>query len=281
VDPDPRPAQKLQNLAAYAIRSFIAAAIATGGICLKDPDGTRAALKGLHLLTPGTIISLLGDATVGCQTAAPPPPFISCATTEDPWKICIPGPEDLRRMKLLIGRECTKPIVDGWPATGNWLPRTTGFRWTGILGFFVAAADVAVHLVVPTTVSGSETSKGAKAIVGIVGLLQILFGFGITVVLLKPVSRGLNQLWFAAFVVLGTLLVGSAVAWAVLPAIASLFNTMVLLKAGLSASFVGAIAATYASGIAIIKYFLKKPILDAATDAVAEKAARWFVRYVP
>jgi hypothetical protein len=281
VDPDPRPAPKFQNLVALAIRSFIAAAIVAGGICLSDPEGTRDALNKLALLTPETIISLLGDATVGCQTFTPPP-FIPCTTTDTPGKICIPGPEDLRRMELLIGRECTKPIIDGWPATGNWLPRATGFRWTGIFGFFVAATDVAVHLVVPTTVS--ESSKGAKAIVGFVSLLQMLFGFGITVVILKPVSRGLNELWFAAFVVLGTLIVGSAVAWAVLPAITFLFNAMVSLKTGLSASFIGAIALTYASGIAIIKYFLEKPlhrILDEATDSAAEKAARWFIRYVP
>jgi hypothetical protein len=281
VDQNPRPAPKLQNLVTLAIRSFIASAIVAGGICLKYPEGTSDALKKLRMLTPETIISLLDDATVGCQTVTPPP-FIQC--TDNPGKLCIPGPEDLRRMKALISRECTKPIVDGWPATGNWLPRTTGYRWTGIFGFFVAATDVAVHLVVPTTVSGSETSKGAKAIVGFVGLLQIVFGLGITVAILKPVSRGLNELWFAALAVLGTLILGSAVAWAMLPAITFLFKTMVSLKTGLSASFVGAIAVTYASGIAIIKYFLDKPlhrISDAATDSAAEKVARWFIRYVP
>jgi hypothetical protein len=282
VDQDSRPASQLLNLVTLAIRSFIAAAIVTGGICLSDPTGTSDALGKLGLLTPGTIISLLGDATVGCQPAPTPPPFIPCATTDSPGKICVPGPEDLKRREALISRKCTTPIINGWPATGNWLSRITDSRWAGILGFFVAATDVAVHLLVPTTVT--ETSKGARAIVGFVGLLQMLFGLGIAVVILNPVSRGLDGVWFAALVVLGTLLAGSAVAWAVLPAITFLFNEMVSLKAGLSASFIGVIAATYASGIAIIKYFLKKPfhgMLDTATDSVADRAARWFIRYVP
>jgi hypothetical protein len=281
VDQNRRPASQLQNLVTLAIRSFIAAAIVTGSICWSDPEGTSDALKKLSLLTPGTIISLLGDATVGCQPAIPER-FVPCTTIDITGPVCAAGPPDPKRGELLISRKCTTPIIDGWPATGNWLPRVTDSRWTGILGFFVAATDVAVYLLVPTTVT--ETSKGASAMVGFVGLLQLLFGFGITVVILNPISRGLDGVWFAALVALGTLLAGSAVAWAVLPAITFLFNKMVLVKAGLSASFIGAIALTYASGMTIIKYFLKKPfhqMLDTATDSVADRVARWFIRYVP
>jgi hypothetical protein len=154
-------------------------------------------------------------------------------------------------------------------------------RGAGPVGFFIAAADVAVHLVVPTTV---HDSRVAQAVVGFMGLLQLLFGAGITIALLRPVSGRLNGGWLAILIVFGTLIIGATAAWAVLPSIAFIFDTMVSLKSGLSTSFVVAIAATYASGIAIIKFFLGKPIhrlLDKATDSVADKAARLFVRYVP
>lgn len=168
------------------------------------------------------------------------------------------------------------PLIPGWPVTGQWqswleahsVPRIPVF------GILVAVTDVAINLLVPTGVSGV-----VKKVVGFVGLLQLVLGFGIAALLLKPVSKWLNDGWLVLILALGTLLIGASATWLVLWLMTTVYAGMAHLVGPLI-SMIVAIAATYAGAVA----FLEGPVhhvMGDAADILADKVARWFVRYAP
>jgi hypothetical protein len=250
------PKTKLHVWIESVLRSLIASAFAVAVIGWSSPVAVRSALEQLRSFGPETIASLLGDARSGCK---PNPPNSSLLAP--------------------IVRKCTTPLVEGWPAAGQWVPRL-GLVNTGLLGTAVAAADVAAHLLVPTTVS----DKATKTLVGFLGLLQFVLGFGITALLLRLVDKVLNDVWLVVGLVAGTLFIGSAVAWLLLPAIGFLLDAIISVETNSLVASVAGISVIYASGTTLLKYFLGKSlyrVADDAIDSVADKAAELFIRCVP
>ena len=281
VDQDPLPPSNFQRYVKRVIKSFFLSAGAAAFICAVDPDAA-ATFGKLGGFTPSTMTSLLGDALLGCD--APPPGASKVASNK---KCTSPAldPDACRRAELLNHgedqkRECTPPLIPGWPVTGQWLSwlDAHGVPRIPVFGILIAVADVAINLLVPTGVSGV-----AKEVVGFVGLLQLVLGFGITALLLKPVSKWLNDAWLVLILALGTLLIGASATWLVLWLMTTVYAGMAHLVGPLI-SMIVAIAATYAGAAAIIKYFLEGPVhhvMGDAADILADKIARWFVRYAP
>jgi hypothetical protein len=292
VDQDPRPASNLEILIKLTIRSFVLSAIAMVLVSFRDPVSTQSTLEQLRNFTPATMAGLIGDAAMGCVPDDAPdsqPKTPKAADEKQCAKSVMNKDTGVECGELLHGgpptiRRCTKPLVDGWPATGHWVPRAeaNGFPRLPFVSAAIVAADVTRHLVLlPEPLRHSQPG----VVVGFLVLLQLVFGFGITAAIAKAIARWLNDGVLVLFLVFGTLMVGAAFAcWVVLPVVGVILTGLVSLNANPLISSVFAIATTYASGIALIKALLKRyfdPISGQAADSLADKTARWFVRYVP
>lgn len=280
MDEDSASETNLHRWVKSTIRSVIVSAVAVAVLCFTESDSVRPVFEALTSFTPTTMWSLIADANSGCDRAG------GSSAVPSQWDI--PSQSGLPRIAVnpIVKpevRRCTHPLVDQWPAAGLWRTRVhaAGSPDLPFVSFFVALADVGFHMLVPTTVKCPDAKK---AIVGFVSMLALVFGFGFTVFLIKPVARRLNDWWLALLILVGTLLLGSIVFWSVANVSALIFATADYLTRGSWIATITTCAVTYAGGISILKFLLEKPfhgLLEGRVDSFAEAAARFFVRYAP
>jgi hypothetical protein len=281
VDQDPISNSNLHRWVKSAIRSLIVSAIAVAVLCFSEPQDVRPAFAALSSFTPSTMMHLIKDANAGCERGggtSARPAAMDFGRGLDGLKLTH-GLSDTR-----YAMPCTTPLIDGWPAAGLWVPRlqaALGLPTIPVLGFLFALVDVTFHLMVPTTVKSSESKR---TVVAFTGLLQVVLGFGLTVLALKPISKWLNDGWLAVLIFLGTLFVGSAISWVVAEIVTRIFAGAERLMANPWLATIIACGATYAVGVSLVKGLLEKQLdrrLDQPVDRLAEKTARWFIKYAP
>ena len=286
-DQNELPPSNLHKFVRRVIKSFFLSAFVVAVLCAGNPDIAVSTFKKLGSFTLSTMAGLLGDALLGCEAdvAAAPQTGAPKVETRKRCTASSSDPDACRRAELLNHgdegkRQCVDPLIPGWPVTGQWQPRleARGVR-IPLVGVLIAVADVAGHLVVPTEVE-PETSQ---RIVGFVGLLQLILGFGITTMLLKPIARRLNDVWLLLILAVGTLLIGASATWLLLWVIGAALAEMSSLV-GPWGSVIVAISATYAAAAAIIKFLLEDTVhhgVEEVADLLADKVAAWFVRFAP
>jgi hypothetical protein len=277
----PAPEVSLHRWIKSAVRSLLVSAVAVALLCFTESDSVKPVFEALTSFTPATMWSLIEDANSGCDREAAAP------TPASQWDV--PGLPGLPRitiapeLKKQAGRRCTAPLVDYWPAAGLWRTRAHAAGWPEIpfLSALLALADVTFHMLVPTTVRCPDAKK---TIVGFMSMLQLVLGFGLTVFLVKPVARRLNDWSLALLILVGTLLVGSVGFWAVANVSALIFAATDHLTHGSWIATIMTCTATYGGGISILKFLLEKPahgLLEDRAESLAETAARLFVHYAP
>jgi hypothetical protein len=143
-------------------------------------------LDTLRQFTPVTVVNLINDSTIDCL------PNLSgnLLDTRPPCK--------------------AKPIIDDWPKVGHWA--------VGVirpLNLFVATLDVGWHLVF-----------SQQVVVSAVSVIQLLFGFGISVLIVQRIYSG-DDFGGAVILVIGPLIFGATATWIV-------FNLIAILYIGLS-----------------------------------------------
>ena len=133
-------------------------------------------------------------------------------------------------------------------------------------------SDVVVHLALAPTI-----------VTKFVAVMQLVFGFGITALILRRIGRWLNEYWLILLLLLGTLMIGSAVAWVMLPLIGVLLDGVEAITALPFVSIVVSVAGSFGAFRALthaLSEWLKQKAVDKVEVTLADKATELYLRYI-
>lgn len=251
-----------------AVKSFLLTLEALTWAYFASPEETEKSLEKLRSFTPATMFSLVKDAAGLCKYRVWQDELQSDKTREIDVSPYSQGIE-IHKNPLIVTRPPCDPHAlleggDEWPTVGNWLAWADehSIPRMPFVSAIIALADVAAHLAVAPSIP-----------MKFLGLMQLLFGFATTSAVISVISRHLpniNEIVLVLLILLGTLFIGSAIAWVLLPVVsvmlASMGSVMHHKLFGYLISF-----ATPLAGLGIIAH----EILKWSTEKVKEKASEF------
>jgi hypothetical protein len=262
------PPAWLHKAVERAIKTLVQATVALACIFFASPEATNKSLAALHSFTPVTMSNLIADAMSDCEHKSSIEPYPTYAQLDMP---------KITTSDLLRPSPCrASPLENGWPTVGNWVAglEKLGVPRMPIISPMIALADVTVHLVFAPSISPVAT---------FLGLMQVVFGFGIAAAIVVRISRWLDDFWAALLLLYGTLMIGSVVAWILLPLIGAILAGLGRVIHSPSIASVVAITISLSGTSWIIGRLLewsKEKATDKVTDSLADRAAGLFLRFI-